>query len=145
LVKEVIKMVESRRIRINTRGNCDIIDITPQVAKEVDDSGVGSGIVTVFTVGSTAGISTIENESGLLSDFKAMWDRVVPVNIDYKHNRAWGEGNGHSHMRASVLSASLTVPFSNKRMALGTWQQIVYVDFDNRPRSREIVLQIIGE
>jgi len=138
-------MVESRRIRINTRGNCDIIDITPQVAKEVDDSGVGSGIVTVFTVGSTAGISTIENESGLLSDFKAMWDRVVPVNIDYKHNRAWGEGNGHSHIRASVLSASLTVPFSNKRMALGTWQQIVYVDFDNRPRSREIVLQIIGE
>jgi len=145
LVKEVIKMVESRRIRINTRGNCDIIDITPQVAKEVDDSGVGSGIVTVFTVGSTAGISTIENESGLLSDFKAMWDRVVPVNIDYKHNRAWGEGNGHSHIRASVLSASLTVPFSDKRMALGTWQQIVYVDFDNRPRSREIVLQIMGE
>lgn len=138
-------MVESRRIRINTQGNCDIIDITGQVAKEVDDSGIGSGIVTVFVVGSTAGISTIENESGLLADFKAMWDRVVPVNIDYKHNRAWGEGNGHSHIRASVLSASLTVPFSNKRMALGTWQQIVYVDFDNRPRSREIVLQIIGE
>ncbi len=138
-------MVESRRIRLNTRGNCDIIDITGQVAKEVDDSGVGSGIVTVFAVGSTAGISTIEDESGLLADFKAMWDRVVPVNVDYKHNRAWGEGNGHSHIRASVLSASLTVPFSNKRMALGTWQQIVYVDFDNRPRSREIVLQVIGE
>jgi len=138
-------MVESRRIRLNTQGNCDIIDITRQVAKEVDDSGIGSGIVTVFAVGSTAGISTIENEFGLLSDFKAMWDRLVPVNIDYKHNRAWGEGNGHSHIRASVLSASLTVPFTNKRMALGTWQQIVYVDFDNRPRSREILLQIIGE
>lgn len=138
-------MVESRRIRLNTRGNCDIIDITGQVAKEVDDSGVGSGIVTVFAVGSTAGISTIENEPGLLSDFKAMWDRVVPVNVDYKHNRAWGEGNGHSHLRASLLSASLTVPFSNKGMVLGTWQQIVYVDFDNRPRSREIVLQIMGE
>jgi secondary thiamine-phosphate synthase enzyme len=138
-------MVESRRIKLNTRGNCDIIDITPQVAKEVGDSGIDSGIVTVFAVGSTAGISTIENESGLLSDFKAMWDRVVPVNVDYKHNRAWGEGNGHSHLRASLLSASLTVPFSNKGMALGTWQQIVYVDFDNRPRSREIVLQIIGE
>ncbi|TET86416.1 MAG: YjbQ family protein [Dehalococcoidia bacterium] len=138
-------MVESRRIKINTRGNCDIIDITPQVAREVDDSGIGSGIITVFAVGSTAGISTIENESGLLSDFKAMWDRVIPVNIDYRHNRAWGEGNGHSHIRASVLSASLTVPFSDKRMALGTWQQIVYVDFDNRPRSREIVLQIMGE
>jgi secondary thiamine-phosphate synthase enzyme len=138
-------MVESRRIKLNTRGNCDIIDITPQVAKEVGDSGIDSGIVTVFAVGSTAGISTIENETGLLSDFKAMWDRVVPVNVDYKHNRAWGEGNGHSHLRASLLSASLTVPFNNKGMALGTWQQIVYVDFDNRPRSREIVLQIIGE
>ena len=138
-------MVESRRIRLNTRGNCDIIDITGQVAKEVDDSGIGSGMVIVFAVGSTAGISTIEDESGLLADFKAMWDRVVPVNVDYKHNQAWGEGNGHSHIRASLLSASLTVPFSNKRMALGTWQQIVYVDFDNRPRSREIVLQVIGE
>ena len=138
-------MVESRRIRISTQGNCDIIDITRQVAKEISDSGVSSGIVTVFAVGSTAGISTIENEPGLLSDFKAMWDRLVPVNIDYRHDRAWGDGNGHSHMRASLLSASLTVPFTDKRMALGTWQQIVYLDFDNRPRSREIILQIIGE
>lgn len=138
-------MVESRRIRISTQGNCDIIDITRQVAKEISDSGISSGIVTVFAVGSTAGIATIENEPGLLSDFKAMWDRLVPVNIDYRHDRAWGDGNGHSHMRASLLSASLTVPFTDKRMALGTWQQIVYLDFDNRPRSREIILQIIGE
>ncbi len=138
-------MVESRRIRISTQGNCDIIDITRQVAKEISDSGISSGIVTIFAVGSTAGISTIENEPGLLSDFKAMWDRLVPVNIDYRHNRAWGDGNGHSHMRASLLSASLTVPFTDKSMALGTWQQIVYLDFDNRPRSREVILQIIGE
>lgn len=138
-------MVESRRIRIDTKGNCDIIDITGQVAKEVGDSGIGSGIATIFAVGSTAGISTIENEPGVLSDFKAMWDRLIPVNINYKHDRAWGDGNGHSHVRASVLSASLTVPFTDKRMALGTWQQIVYVDFDNRPRSREIALQIMGE
>ena len=138
-------MVESRKIRVSTQGNCDIIDITGRVAKEVSDSGISSGIVTVFAVGSTAGISTIENEPGLLSDFKAMWDRLVPVNIDYRHNRAWGDGNGHSHMRASLLSASLTVPFTDKRMALGTWQQIVYLDFDNRPRSREIILQIMGE
>ena len=138
-------MVESRSIKLSTRGNCDIIDITRQVAKEVEDSGIGSGIVTVFVVGSTAGISTIENEPGLLSDFKAIWDKLVPVNIDYKHNQAWGDGNGHSHIRASILSASLTVPFTNKRMALGTWQQIVYIDFDNRPRAREIVLQIMGE
>ena len=138
-------MVVTRSLSINTRGNCDIIDITAQVAKEVGDSGINSGIVTVFARGSTAGISTIENELGLLSDFKAMWDRVIPTNIDYKHDRAWGEGNGHSHVRASVLSASLTVPFTGKRMFLGTWQQIVYLDFDNRPRSREIILQIMGE
>jgi secondary thiamine-phosphate synthase enzyme len=138
-------MVVTKSLSIKTQGNCDIIDITRQVAKEVSDSGINNGIVTVFVVGSTAGISTIENESGLLSDFKAMWDRVIPTNIDYKHNRAWGEGNGHSHMRASVLGASLIVPFSGKQMFLGTWQQIVYVDFDNRPRSREIVLQIMGE
>lgn len=138
-------MVESRRIRIKTNGNCEIIDITGRVAKEVDGSAIGSGIVTVFAVGSTAGIATIEFESGLVSDFKEMWDRVVLVGMDYQHNRAWGDGNGHSHVRASLLSASLTVPFINKKMTLGTWQQIVYVDFDNRPRSREVVVQIIGE
>ena len=138
-------MVVTRSININTRGNCDIIDITQEVAKEVSEANIGSGIVTVFAKGSTAGIATIENEPGLISDFKAMWDRLIPVNIDYKHNRAWGEGNGHSHLRASLVSASLTIPFANKRMFLGTWQQIVYLDFDNRPRSREIILQIIGE
>ena len=138
-------MVQSRRLRIKTEGNCDIIDITGQVAKQIDDSDINSGIVTVFAVGSTAGVCTIEYESGLLSDFKAMWDRVIPVGLGYQHDRAWGEGNGHSHLRASVVSPSLTVPFNDKRMALGTWQQIVYVDFDNRPRSRELVLQIMGE
>ena len=138
-------MVESKRIRIKTGGNCDIIDITGQVAEGIDDSGIASGIVTVFAVGSTAGICTIEHESGLLSDFKSLWDKLIPANTGYKHDRAWGEGNGHSHLRASVLSPSLTVPFNSKRMALGTWQQIVYVDFDNRPRSREIVLQIMGD
>ena len=138
-------MVDSRSIRINTRGNCDIIDITSQVAKELNESEIVSGIVTVFAVGSTAGISTIEHEPGLLSDLKSMWDRLVPVNMDYRHNQAWGDGNGHSHVRSSLLGASLTVPFTRKRMALGTWQQIVYIDFDNRSRSREIVLQIIGE
>ena len=138
-------MVDSRSIRISTRGNCDIIDITSQVAKELSESDIASGIVTVFAVGSTAGISTIEHEPGLLSDLKSMWDRLVPVNMDYRHNQAWGDGNGHSHVRSSLLGASLTVPFTRKRMALGTWQQIVYIDFDNRSRSREIVLQIIGE
>jgi secondary thiamine-phosphate synthase enzyme len=138
-------VVESRRIKINTKGNCDITDITGQVAREVSDSSISSGIVTIFNVGSTAGITTIENEPGVLSDFKAMWDRLIPVNISYKHDLAWGDGNGHSHVRASVLSASITIPFTDKRMTLGTWQQIVHIDFDNRPRSREIVLQIMGE
>ncbi|OGO03778.1 MAG: secondary thiamine-phosphate synthase enzyme [Chloroflexi bacterium RBG_13_53_26] len=138
-------MVESKRIGIKTNGNSEVIDITGEVAREIDNSSVESGIATVFAVGSTAGITTIEYESGLLADFKTAWDRLIPANMDYRHNRAWGDGNGHSHVRASLLSPSLTVPFVNKRMLLGTWQQIVCVDFDNRPRSREIVVQIMGE
>lgn len=138
-------MVATRRISIRTQGHCDIIDITRQVAAEVESSGVKNGIVTLFVPGSTAAISTIEKESGLLQDFKAMWDRNVPPDIPYAHDRAWGEGNGYSHVRASLLGASLTIPVVNRRMTLGTWQQIVLVDFDNRPRSREVILQIIGE
>ncbi len=137
--------MESRRIRIKTNGNSEITDITGRVAREIDDSSIENGIATVFAVGSTAGIATIEYESGLMADFRSSWDRLVPANMDYQHNRAWGDGNGHSHVRASILGSSLTVPFTEKRMLLGTWQQIVCVDFDNRPRSREIVVQIIGE
>jgi secondary thiamine-phosphate synthase enzyme len=137
--------VETKEIHLQSRGNCDIIDITPQVAKNVEESGVNSGIVTLFIVGSTAGITTIEYEPNLLSDFKNMWDRAIPQNIPYEHNKTWGDGNGHSHVRASMLGASLIIPFVNKRLTLGTWQQIVFVDFDNRPRSREIVIQILGE
>jgi secondary thiamine-phosphate synthase enzyme len=138
-------MVVTKTLNVKTRGNCDIIDITPEVAKEVVDSGLNDGVVTIFARGSTAALSTIENESGLMTDFKAMWERLVPSNIGYNHDRAWGDGNGHSHMRASLLGPSLTIPFKGMRMFLGTWQQIVYVDFDNRPRSREIILQIMGE
>jgi len=137
--------VVTKEIAFQSRGNCDIIDITPQVAKNVKESGIGNGIVTLFVVGSTAGITTIEYEPNLLSDFKAMWDRVIPQNISYEHNRTWGEGNGHSHVRASLLGASLTIPFVNRRLTVGTWQQIVFVDFDNRPRSRKVTLQIMGE
>lgn len=138
-------MVESREIRIKTNGNCEIVDITGRVAREIDESRIESGIATVFAVGSTAGIGTIEYEPGLVADFKACWERLIPSGVDYQHNRAWGDGNGHSHMRASILGPSVTVPFTRKKMMLGTWQQIVYVDFDNRPRSREIVVQILGE
>jgi len=137
--------VLTKEITLQSRGNCDIIDITSQVAKNVEKSGINSGIVTLFIVGSTAGITTIEYEPNLLSDFKNMWDRVIPQNIPYEHNKTWGDGNGHSHVRASVLGASLIIPFVNKQLTLGTWQQIVFVDFDNRPRSRKIAIQILGE
>lgn len=138
-------MVVTKRIDVQTKGYCDLIDITRQVAGQVNESGVNSGTVTLFVVGSTAGVSTIEFESGLISDFQDMWQRIVPQDIPYQHNLRWGDGNGFSHVRASLLGASLVVPFVNKKLTLGTWQQIVFVDFDNRPRSREIVLQIVGE
>ena len=138
-------MVVTKKINLQTKGECDIVDITPQVARQVAEADIENGTVTVFITGSTAGVSTIEFEPGLLSDFQGMWERNVPKNILYKHDRAWGESNGYSHVRASLLGASLVIPFNNKRLTLGTWQQIVIVDFDNRPRSRQIILQIMGE
>ena len=137
--------VVTKDIAFQSKGNCDIIDITSQVTKNVEESKVNNGIATVFVSGSTAGVTTIEYEPNLLSDFKNMWDRVMPRNIPYEHDKTWGDGNGHSHVRASTLGASLTIPFVNKRLTLGTWQQIVFVDFDNRPRSRKIAIQILGE
>jgi secondary thiamine-phosphate synthase enzyme len=138
-------MVVTKQISLQSKGGCDIIDITPQVEQQVAGIDINSGTVTVFVAGSTAGISTIEFESGLLSDFQGMWERNAPKNIPYDHNRRWGDGNGHSHVRASLLGASLVVPFNDKKLSLGTWQQIVLVDFDNRPRSRQIILQVMGE
>ena len=137
--------VQTEEITLQSRGNCDIIDMTSKVAKYVEKSAINNGTVTMFVVGSTAGITTIEYEPNLLSDFKDMWDRVIPQNIPYQHDKTWGDGNGHSHVRASTLGPSLTVPFVNKRLTLGTWQQIVFVDFDNRPRSRKIAVQMLGE
>ena len=138
-------MVVTKTISLQTKGQCDIVDITPQVERELAGANVKNGTATLFVNGSTAGLSTIEYEPGLLSDFKGMWERNVPQDIHYDHDRAWGEGNGYSHVRASLLGASLVVPFNNKRLTLGTWQQVVLVDFDNRPRSRRIILQIMGE
>jgi len=138
-------MVVTKKVRLETKGNCDIIDITPQVEHEVAVAKLNSGTVTVFVAGSTAGVTTIEFESGLRADFKNMWERIIPKDISYEHNGGFGEGNGFSHVRASLLGPSLVVPFSDRKLTLGTWQQIVFVDFDNRPRSRQIVLQIMGE
>ncbi len=138
-------MIVTRKISLQSKGECDIIDITPQVEKQIVDAGINSGTVTLFVSGSTAGISTIEFESGVLSDFRDMWERNVPRDIPYNHDRRWGDGNGYSHVRASLLGASLVIPFNDKKLTLGTWQQIVIVDFDNRPRSRQVILQIMGE
>jgi secondary thiamine-phosphate synthase enzyme len=138
-------MITTDTISLNTKGHCDIIDITPQVEQQLAKAKVDNGTLTLFVTGSTAGITTIEHEPGLLADFKDMWQRLVPEDIPYAHDRAWGDGNGYSHIRASLLGASLVIPFSHKRLALGTWQQIVVVDFDNQPRSRQLVVQIMGE
>ncbi len=138
-------MVITKKISLQTKGNCDIIDITPQVEQQVAETDINNGTATLFVAGSTAGISTIEFESGVLSDFQNMWERNIPQNIPYNHDRRWGDGNGYSHVRASLLGASLVIPFNDKRLTLGTWQQIVLVDFDNRPRSRQIILQIMGD
>lgn len=138
-------MVVTRKISFQSKGHGDITDITPQVAQQVSEAGVNSGTVTLFVTGSTAGITTIEYEPGLVSDFQEMWARNAPENITYQHDLRWGDGNGYSHVRASLLGASLVIPFHDRRLTLGTWQQIIVVDFDNRPRSRQIVLQIMGE
>ncbi len=138
-------MVVTKRISLRTQGNTDIADITPEVERAVRDSGLSCGTATVFVSGSTAGITTIEYEPGLVADLKRMWEQIVPSDIPYSHDARWGDGNGYSHVRASLLGASLAVPFSDSKLLLGTWQQIVLVDFDIRPRSRQIVVQIVGE
>ena len=137
--------ITTKSMRLDTQGHCDMINITSEIALEIVNSNINNGIATIFISGSTAGISTIEYESGVLKDFKDMWDRNVPQNIPYQHDRKWGDGNGYSHVRATLLGPSLVIPFVNKKMTLGTWQQIIVVDYDNRPRSRDIILQLMGE
>ncbi len=138
-------MIVTARLSLQTQGDADMHDITAEVAQAVRESGLTDGIVTVFTSSSTSGLTTIEFESGALSDLKRVFDEIVPKNRDYAHNLRWGDGNGHSHVRAALLGPSLTVPFSGGRLLLGTWQQITFIDFDNRPRRRELVVQIMGE
>ncbi|UCD08886.1 MAG: YjbQ family protein [Dehalococcoidales bacterium] len=138
-------MVITSKISLQTKGNGDSIDITSQIQDEIDSNNINSGTVTVFVSGSTAGLTTIEYEPGVVSDFEEMFERIIPKGMKYEHDRAWGDGNGHSHVRASLLGPSLVIPFSDKRLILGTWQQVILVDFDNRPRSRQVILQIMGE
>ncbi len=137
--------VESSTIRLQTKGNGDILDITDQVRRIVQGTGLVGGTVTIFCQSATSALTTIEYESGCLSDLRRLFDEIVDPARDYAHNARWGDGNGHSHVRAALLGPSLTVPFVNGRLTLGTWQQIVFIDFDNRQRQRELVVQIIGE
>jgi len=137
--------VITKTIQVKTKGEDDIIDITDQTSKWIEGSKMKNGVVTIFVSGSTAALTTIEYEPGLLSDFPKMLERVAPKNIDYGHEKLWHDGNGHSHVRASLVGPSLTVPFCNGQMMLGTWQQIVLVELDTRSRDRSLVLQIIGK
>jgi secondary thiamine-phosphate synthase enzyme len=137
--------VKTFPLPLTSHGNAEVHDITSQVAKCVPQSGLKNGTVTVFCPSSTSGVTTIEYESGAVSDLKRLFDEIIPSNREYAHNARWDDGNGHSHVRASLLGPSLTVPFVDGRLMLGTWQQIIYVDFDNKPRKRELILQVIGE
>jgi secondary thiamine-phosphate synthase enzyme len=137
--------VQSDSIAVSTRGEGHTLDLTPQVREAVARAGLASGTVTIFVPGSTGGVTTIEFEPGVVQDLADCFARIAPREIPYRHEEAWHDGNGHSHVRAAVLGPSLTVPFNDGDLVLGTWQQIVLVDFDNRPRRRRIHLQMIGE
>lgn len=137
--------MENHSINITTKGNCEIIDLTDRISDLIYQQNFIEGNVLVFAGGSTAGVTTIEYEPGLLKDYHKFFDRIAPANINYEHDNTWHDGNGHSHIRAAIQGASLTVPFSKGRLLLGTWQQIIFVDFDNRSRRREITVQITGK
>ena len=132
-------------IFLSTKGDCDVVDITPQVAKKLGASGLKNGIVTISVIGSTGALTTCEFEPGLVQDIKETFDRLIPQGKRYHHDDAWGDGNGHAHLRASLVGPSLTIPFQGGNLVLGTWQQIIFIDFDNRPRQRKISVQFLGE
>jgi secondary thiamine-phosphate synthase enzyme len=137
--------VRHLEIRLSTRGEGDMHDLTDRVAQSIASSRISEGIVTVFVPGSTAGITTIEFEPGLLRDFPEAFEGIAPRQGTYAHDQKWHDGNGHSHVRASLLGPSLTVPVVKGQPVLGTWQQIVLVDFDNRPRERDVIVTVLGE
>jgi secondary thiamine-phosphate synthase enzyme len=132
-------------IEISTKGHTDIIDITGEVERLLQESGLREGQLTVFISGSTAGVTTIEYEPGLLKDLPEAFEKIAPTGVHYHHDATWGDGNGYAHVRAALLGASFSVPFKDGRLLLGTWQQIVVIDFDNRPRKRSVVVQMLGE
>jgi secondary thiamine-phosphate synthase enzyme len=135
----------SEKFSLSTKGFSDIIDITNRVDAVIDHSRIENGLVTVFCSGSTGAVTTIEYESGVLKDLQKAIEKIAPSNIPYEHDKRWGDGNGFSHVRAALMKPSLTIPLIKGKLALGTWQQIVFIDFDNRKRERNLVIQIMGE
>ena len=138
-------MVFTETFSLSAKGFCDIIDVTGKVAAAVGRSGIANGLATVFCPGSTCSLTAIEYETGVLRDLANVIEKIVPSNVPYEHDRRWGDGNGFSHVRAALLKPSISVPLVNRKLALGTWQQIVFLDFDNRERRREIIVQVVGE
>ena len=132
-------------LRFYTKGDCDMVDITSRVEAVLQKSALTTGVCTIFCTGSTGSVTTIEYEDGLLKDFPEAMERIAPKGAEYKHDLRWRDGNGHSHVRASIVGPSLTIPFVNKQLTLGTWQQVVFVDYDNRSRDRKLEIMIIGE
>jgi len=137
--------VKTLSLQINTRGDADVIDITSEIAQAVAQTSLNDGIVTVFCPSATSALTTIEYESGCISDLRRLFDEIIDPQRHYQHNARWHDGNGHSHVRAALLGPSLTVPFVDRVLTLGTWQQIIFVDFDNRSRHRKLILQVLGE
>ena len=136
--------VETKTIQVSTQGFCDIIDITSKVEAAMAATGLSEGTITIFVPGSTAGLTTIEYESGCICDLKQAFERIAPMDAHYAHNARWGDGNGFAHVRAALLGASLHVPFSEKHLLTGTWQQIILVDFDNRLLRRALSTLVVG-
>ena len=140
----VTVIVKDFTLLVDTKETCDIVDITPEVKVRLEESGVASGTVTLFNVGSTAALTTVEFEPGLVQDLGDLFDRLAPPTRDYHHEKMWHDGNGFSHVRASLLKPGLTVPVVNRELRLGTWQQIVLINFDNRSRTRKVAMQVMG-
>jgi secondary thiamine-phosphate synthase enzyme len=138
-------MIHTSSVVLETRGNADIHDITDALSKAVAESGLRAGTMIVFCPSSTSAVTTIEFEAGALRDLRRMLDEIIPAGRKYDHNERWGDGNGHSHVRAALLGPSLSIPFVDARLSLGTWQQVIHIDLDVRPRHRELVLQMMGE
>jgi len=138
-------MIHTGRLQLQTRGNADPHDLTEGVEQIVAESGIRSGLVTIFTPSSTSALTTIEYEDGALADLRRALDEIAPPGRDYRHHLRWGDHNGHAHLRSALLGPSLSIPIVDGRLTLGTWQQILFLDFDTGPRQREIVVQVIGE